>query len=123
MEPTLLAITGVLSTLGILHLQSSPLFLESQRIWGEWAAWGLIALACRFYSRTAATPDDLVDDKEAQPTPRWTKPQLERPAAILALLFVASNCITVNTSQEMLQWSFVSLLKLVRPLTDICSQS
>ena len=107
MELTHLAITTVLTTLATYYLQYSPLYTNSQRVWGEWAAWGAITLACRYRShRSATTSDD--SDKEAQSQPEWGRKHLEKPATVLALLFVASFCLSIRFSDEKLHWTYVS---------------
>jgi hypothetical protein len=108
MELTWLAITVVLATLGTSYLQHTTVYSHGQRIWADWAEWGLIALACRFYHSRSHSRSESVIDKEAQPFPR-NKPRLEKPATVLALLLVAAFCATERFADAELQWSYVGI--------------
>ncbi len=111
MELILLAVTAVLTTLAISYCQNIPLYSDAQRIWGEWAAWGAIALACRYQSHRTTVRSDR-SDKEAQLLPIWSKPRLEKPATVLALLSVSCFCISIRFSDEKLRWTYVSVVRL-----------
>ncbi len=108
MEHTISSLAGVLSTLGISYLQTLPETSTSHRVWTEWAAWGSIALACRIYTARSTSQPNSPNDKEAQYLPKWIRPRLEKPAAAIAILFIASFCITIPFSEQILKWAYVS---------------
>ena len=112
MDSAGLAVGGTLAYLGSSYLQLSPLYLEGQQIWAEWAAWGIIALACRIRSHCASrTPTpSLVDEEKNTPTsPRWSKVRsIDTGATLVAFLFVTAQCIALRAQEEQLQWAFVS---------------
>lgn len=107
MEVTLLAVTTVLTNLATTYLQYSPLYTDGQRVWGEWAAWGAIALACRHHSRKSTSKGDE-SDKEAQSQPKFTNSRVEKPAIVLSLLLIASFCVSIRFPDQKLQWTYVS---------------
>lgn len=109
MEPTLLAFAVILGSLAALYLQPDDQLPARSSIWIEWVIWGLITLFSRLCSCQTVVGDEVVEDKEAQILPKWSKPSLEKPATVLAALFFGVFLIQTQHQNSLLQWSYVSL--------------
>ena len=110
MEPAVLALSAALSTVGLCFLQQQSLYSAGQRVWAEWAIWGVIALSCWLQNYKSRRRINVVYDKESQSISTSSKPCLEKPAMVLSLLLVASVCISSRIHDHQVQWAYVSYI-------------
>jgi hypothetical protein len=105
MELIWIALSSILTTCGISHLQDQQISQNLQP-WSIWAAWTAVAAVSHALMRkTTHLPH--FDDKEAQTAPAWSKPNIGSHATIIAVLVAFTNGISLYVPQQELQWSLV----------------